>query len=209
MVRIVRKPNMTKTIEFWFDFSSPYAYFASEEIEKIGAETEYAIAWRPFLLGAIFQKTNMAPLVEMPMRGAYARHDWERIARLLDVPFALPERHPYAAIKVSRAFYWIEANMPDRAPAFAHAVFRSHFAEGRDPSQTSTISGIADSVGIPADRLLSAIQEPEAKAALKRKTDEAISKNVFGAPFFIVDGEAFWGWDRLPMLRQWIERGGW
>lgn len=200
---------MTKTIEFWFDFSSPYAYFASEEIEKIGAETGYKILWRPFLLGVIFQKTNMAPLVEMPMRGAYARNDWERIARLLEIPFTLPEQHPYAAIKVSRAFYWIEANMPERAPVFAHAVFRSHFADGRNPSEQSVVIDTAKSAGVPVEPLLDALQTQEAKTALKRKTDEAISKNVFGAPFFIVEGEAFWGWDRMVMMRQWIERGGW
>lgn len=200
---------MTKAIEFWFDFSSPYAYFASEEIEKIGAETGYKIVWRPFLLGVIFQQTNMAPLVGMPMRGAYARNDWERIARQLEIPFILPERHPYAAIKVSRAFYWIEANMPERAPAFAHAVFRSHFADGRNPSEQSVVIDIAKTAGVPVEPLLDALQTPEAKTALKRKTDEAISKNVFGAPFFIVEGEAFWGWDRMPMMRRWIERGGW
>ena len=209
MVRIAGKPNMSKTIEFWFDFSSPYAYFASEVIEKIADETGYSILWRPFLLGVIFRKTNMAPLVEMPMRGAYARHDWARIARLLGVPFGLPERHPYAAIKVSRAFYWIEANKPDLAANFAHAVFRSHFADGRNPVETSEIANIAESVGIPATSLLDAIQTPAAKAVLQQRTDEAIAKNVFGAPFFRVDGESFWGWDRMAMMRQWIERGGW
>lgn len=200
---------MPRMIEFWFDFSSPYAYFASETIERFAQETATEIQWRPFLLGAVFPKTNMAPLVDMPMRGDYARHDWQRIARLLDVPFAAPSRHPYAAIKVSRAYYWLEANRPDRAIAFAHAVFRAHFADGRDPSGSSVVADIARSVGVPPDELLTAIQHGEIKEKLKRRVDEAIEKGVFGSPFFIVDGEPFWGWDRMTMMRRWIERDGW
>lgn len=196
-------------IEFWFDFSSPYAYFASETIEQFAAETKRTIVWRPFLLGVVFPKTSMAPLMQMPIRGDYARRDCERIARLLGIPFQLPDSHPYAAVQVSRAYYWLDANRPERAVDFAHAVFRAHFAEGRDPSQTSVIAGIAQDIGIASDDLLSAIQSHTIKDALKQRVDEAVAKKVFGSPFFIVDGEAFWGWDRMPMMRQWIEKGGW
>jgi len=198
-----------RVIEFWFDFSSPYAYFASETIEQFAAETKLTVVWRPFLLGVVFPKTNMAPLMQMPIRGDYARRDCERIARLLGIAFQLPDSHPYAAVQASRAYYWLEANRPELALDFAHAVFRTHFAEGRDPSQTSVIAEIADRIGIPSDELLSAIQSNAVKDALRQRIDEAIAKNVFGSPFFIVDGEAFWGWDRMPMMRQWIEKGGW
>jgi 2-hydroxychromene-2-carboxylate isomerase len=196
-------------IEFWFDFSSPYAYFASETVERFAAETGRSFVWRPFLLGVIFAKTNMAPLVKMPIRGDYARRDCDRIARLLGVPFALPESHPYAATMASRAYYWLEANRPEQAVNFARAVFRAHFADGRDPSDPSVIADIAGVLDIPSDELLQTSQSDEMKGELKRRVDEAVAKNVFGSPFFIADGEPFWGWDRMPMMRQWIENGGW
>ncbi len=196
-------------IEFWFDFSSPYAYFASETIEQLAAETQQSVVWRPFLLGIVFPKTNMAPLIQMPIRGDYARRDCERIARLLGVSFQLPASHPYSAVKASRAYYWLEANRPEKAVDFAHAVFRAHFADGRDPSETSVIADIANNLAIPSHELLSAIETSTIKDELKRRVDEAIGKSVFGSPYFIVDGEAFWGWDRMPMMRQWIEKGGW
>jgi 2-hydroxychromene-2-carboxylate isomerase len=196
-------------IEFWFDFSSPYGYFASDTIERFSAETGRSFVWRPFLLGVIFPKTNMAPLVKMPIRGDYARRDCDRIARLLGVPFTLPESHPYAATMASRAYYWLDANRPAQAVGFARAVFRAHFADGRDPSDASVIADIANAQDIPGDELVRASQSNEMKAHLKRRVDEAIAKNVFGSPFFIVDGEPFWGWDRMPMMRQWIENGGW
>jgi 2-hydroxychromene-2-carboxylate isomerase len=198
-----------RVIEFWFDFSSPYGYFASETIEQFAAETGRTIVWRPFLLGVLFPKTNMAPLIQMPIRGDYARRDCDRIARLLGIPFCLPASHPYSAVKASRAYYWLEANRPDQAVAFAHAIFRAHFAKGDDPSETSVITDIANELNLSATELLNAIQDEAMKAELKRRVDEAVAKSVFGSPFFIVDGEPFWGWDRMQMMRQWIERGGW
>lgn len=200
---------MTRQIEFWFDFSSPYGYFASETVEHFGAETGHAIVWRPFLLGAIFTKTNMTPLAETPMRGSYARHDWQRVARLIGVPFHLPQSHPFAATKASRAYYWIEAITPKSAPAFVHGIFRAHFAEGRDPSDPAVIADVAETNRIDSAALLRAIETDEMKSLLRQKTDEAAARNIFGSPFFMVDGEPFWGWDRMPMMRDWIEHGGW
>jgi 2-hydroxychromene-2-carboxylate isomerase len=196
-------------IEFWFDFSSPYAYFAAETIDRFAAETKRTIVWRPFLLGVVFPKTNMAPLIQMPIRGDYARRDCDRIARLLDVPFCLPESHPYSAVKASRAYYWLEANDPRLAVTFAQAIFRAHFAEGRNPSEPSVVADLANAIGIASDELMAAIETDAIKDELKLRVDEAIEKQVFGSPFFIADGEPFWGWDRMPMMRQWIERGGW
>jgi 2-hydroxychromene-2-carboxylate isomerase len=196
-------------IEFWFDFSSPYAYFASEGIDQLARETGRAILWRPFLLGAVMTSSGMKPLVDMPLRGDYARHDWDRIARMLGVPFTLPASHPYAATKASRAFYWLERHEPAHAADFAHAIFRAHFVEGRDPSESSVIARCADNLALDGKALIEAIQSNDAKAMLRTHMEEAVEKKVFGAPHFIVDGEPFWGWDRMAMMRQWIERGGW
>lgn len=81
-------------VEFWFDFSSPYAYFAAVTIEDRLAPYGRPIVWRPFLLGVLFQKTGMTSLSRTPLRGDYARGDWQRLSRILDVPFALPPHHP-------------------------------------------------------------------------------------------------------------------
>ena len=200
---------MPRMIEFWFDFSSPYAYFASEQMDRFAEDLGADVLWRPFLLGAVFPKTHMVPLIDSPIRGDYARHDWQRIARLLDVPFCLPSSHPYAATKASRAYYWLEGHIPQHAVAFAHAIFRAHFAQGRDPSEASVVADAAEHVGVSGEDLLAAIQTDEAKALLRQRMDEAAEKDVFGAPYFIVDGEPFWGWDRMAMMRQWIVGQGW
>lgn len=196
-------------IEFWFDFSSPYAYFASHSIAAVAAEAGRAVRWRPFMLGAAFKATGMRPLTLTPIRGDYARRDWARLARLMDLPFRLPARHPYTALAVSRAFYWIEQAMPERAPGFARAAFRAHFEDGRDLTGAAAVAELAEAAGAPSDRVAAAIESPAIKEHLRRRTDEALAKGVFGSPFFIVDGEPFWGWDRMALMRQWMDRGGW
>ena len=147
--------------KFWFDFSSPYAYFASESLDQFALDTGRTVLWRPFLLGAVMTTTGMKPLVDMPMRGDYARHDWDRIARVLNVPFALPAKHPYAAIKASRAYYWLERDQPDRTADFAHAIFGAHFAEGRDPSESSVIANCANRIDIDSAALIEQVNRED------------------------------------------------
>lgn len=71
------------------------------------------------------------------------------------------------------------------------------------------IGDIASGLGYSADELVAATQNEDIKNQLKANVEAAIAKGVFGSPFFIVDGESFWGADRLPMLEQWVKRGGW
>ncbi|MDY0881904.1 2-hydroxychromene-2-carboxylate isomerase [Dongia soli] len=200
---------MSREIEFWFDFSSPYAYFAALEIEALAARHQREVKWRPFLLGPAFSATGMQPLVQMPMRGDYAKHDWARLARRRGIPFALPASFPAATQIAARAFYWLEAEQPSLASRFVRAVFQAYFGEGREVHAPGEIVSLAARLGADAERLSTALQDPALKALLRAKTDEALARQIFGAPFIIVDGEAFWGSDRLGMVDEWLQRGGW
>ena len=106
---------VTKPIEFWFDFSSPYGYLASYRIDAIGEEFGREVTWRPYLLGAVFKSSGQSPLVSQPMRGPYHVKDMQRTARKQRVPLVLPEGFPMATIAAARAFYWQEATDPRRA----------------------------------------------------------------------------------------------
>ncbi len=196
-------------IEFWFDFSSPYGYFAAHEIDRRMADLGRRVVWRPLLLGAVFKLTGMAALNTMPMRGDYAKHDWARIARMLAIPFRLPDRHPFASQTVARAFYWLDEHAPAQAKPFAQAAFEEHFVHDRapetiDPAVSPAGRFIADTAALAAW-----LPSEAAKQALRTRTEEAVSKGVFGSPYVIADGEPFWGWDRMPMLEDWLRRGRW
>ena len=201
---------MVKTpIEFYFDFSSPYGYLAAHRIDEMGEEAGRAVLWRPILLGAVFKATGQSPLVSQPLRGPYHLHDLKRTARRLKLPFQLPDDFPMATIAAARAFYALEAGSPADAKRLALALFDAAFQRGINISATETVLRLGAEIGLDPARLEAGIKDDEIKQRLKAETDGAIARNIFGSPFFVVDGEMFWGNDRIPDLRDWLKSGGW
>ncbi len=200
---------MAGTIDFYFDFYSPYAYLASHRIDELAAKHGCEVNWHPFLLGAIFAATGQKPLVQVPLLWEYSLHDLKRCARQLGVPFKLPEGFPKGAVAASRAYYWLQRQQPEQARPFARALFQATFGEGRDSSDPQLVAELARRMGLDAQAMMEGIQQQEIKDRLRQATDRARSRGVFGAPFFFVDGEPFWGNDRLEQLDLWLQRGGW
>lgn len=200
---------MGAPIDFYFDFASPYGYFASLRIDAIAARHGRVVAWRPILLGAVFKVTGMKPNMQQPLRGDYLKHDVHRIARRLAVPFTWPAVMPILGVSASRAYWWLEGRDPAAARRLAGALYHAHWGEGVDISSAETVTGIAAAQGLDAAEVAAALQDPAVKDRLRQETDGAIERGVFGAPFIIVDGEPFWGADRLEMVEAWLESGGW
>jgi 2-hydroxychromene-2-carboxylate isomerase len=196
-------------IEFWFDFSSSYAYFASLEIEPLALKHGRAVLWRPFMLGTAFEVTGARGLSRTPMKKDYAANDWARLARLRSVVFRLPPHHPSIALPATRAFYFLDQSDPERAVRFAKAVFAAYYRGVLDTSKPEEVARVGQEVGADPDALLGAMAQPQIKALAKARSEEAVSRGVFGSPWVFVDGEPFWGWDRLPMIDEWLSRGGW
>lgn len=200
---------MTGSIEFYFDFSSPYSYFASHKIDALADRHERDVAWKPVMIGAAFKQTGARPLTETPMKGEYAKHDWQRLARFMEIPWTLPEPFPIAALAPSRAFYWLADKDPGQARLFARTAFAAYYGEGRNISRPDVVADLAAPLHVDGEELLAAIKEPEIKARLRQETELAIARGVFGAPFIFIDNEPFWGSDRMWMIDKWLDRGGW
>jgi 2-hydroxychromene-2-carboxylate isomerase len=199
---------MSEPIEFYFDFSSPYSYFASELIDDVAARYGRKVKWRPMLLGATFAKTGGAPLTSIPLKGDYSKHDFARSARFHGLTFRLPSSFPKATHQAARAYYWLHDRDCEQARAFAHAVFRAYFCDDRDIADSAVVVAIAASVGNDSEELAAALNDPTVKERLKNETEAAMAKGIFGAPYIIVDGEPFWGADRLPQIEKWLASGG-
>lgn len=196
-------------LEFFFDFASPYGYLASRRIDDLAARHGRTVLWRPILLGAVFQVTGMKPNMHQPLRGDYLRRDVVRFARLLGEPLTFPAVMPMNALAASRAFYWLDDSDPAAARALARAVYDGHWGQGRDFGDAEAVAGLAAGLGIERAALLEGIGRPGVKERLRRETDGAIARGVFGAPFIFVDGEPFWGADRLDQIERWLATGGW
>ena len=195
-------------IDFYFDFSSPYGYLGAEKIDDIAARHGRVVEWHPILLGVVFRATGGAPLTEIPIKGDYSKHDFARSARFLGVPFKFPSRFPLATHNAARAFLWLTDRDNTLAKNFARAVYRAYFAEDTDIANTDNLLGIADSMGVDRPSLQQAMADPAVKERLRAENDAALARGVFGSPFFFVDGEPFWGSDRLPQIERWLETGG-
>lgn len=200
-------------LEFYFDFSSPYGYLASHVIDDIGARHGRAVEWRPILLGVMFKATGNTPLISQPVKGAYSLRDFTRSARYYGVPFSLPQKFPISGVAAARAFLALQHELPAAAKHFAHAALAAFYVEGKDISDTGTCADLvrqtAESFRLDADSILDAISSQPIKDQLRADVETALAKGVFGSPFFVVDGEPFWGMDRLPQLEKWLETGGW
>jgi 2-hydroxychromene-2-carboxylate isomerase len=183
-------------IEFWFDFSSGYAYFAALDIEPLANRYGHGIVWRPYLLGPAVKEQDGAA------------GEWRRLAKSRRVKFVLPDKHPLSAEAATRAFYALEALGRDQAVVFAKAVFAAYFGGGLDPSNVSEVADLAERLGHDRDMILAALADPDLKSLVHARSTEALAKGVRGSPSFIVQGEPFFGWDRLTMIDQWLAEGG-
>lgn len=196
-------------LEYFFDFSCPYAYLGSTQIEAACRRRGADLEWKPMLLGGVFRAVGTPQNMSAGMPPAKARHnleDMHRWARLWGVPLAVPAAHPMRTVRALRALLALPRQ---RWPAAIHELYRTYWVDGGDVSTPEVIDAALERAGAGAaarSRALAANDDPAIKAELRRRTDEAIERGVFGAPaMFVSGGDAlepamFWGQDRLELV---------
>jgi 2-hydroxychromene-2-carboxylate isomerase len=185
---------MKTPIDFYFDFSSPYGYLASQKIDALAARHGRGVTWRPMLLGAAFKVSGVQPLVNVPLKGEYSKRDFLRSARFYGVPFRAPDPFPISTLQACRAFY-ATGSVP-----LAKALFTAYFVDNVNIGEADNVLRIAGALGLKPD-----LSDPSLKERTKSEVDAAIAKGVFGSPYFVVDGEPFWGMDRFDQLERWLK----
>lgn len=214
---------MPPPLIFYFDFSSPYGFLAAREIDSLAAARGRAVDWRPMLLGAVFKRNGVRPNLDVPLKGAYTRHDFARAGRRLGLEVRLPEPFPFSSVAAARAFYWLCDQVAAQAKAQPHArpqaqaqakalalaLYERAFLAGQDISRSESVLEVAAAQDLDRTALADGLQTPAVKARLRREVEAAIDAGVFGSPYLLVDGEPFWGYDRLPQVAAWLDSGGW
>lgn len=194
-------------IDFYFDFSSPYSYIASEWIEPLAARHGRTVRWHAILLGVTFQAAELKSPVSHPIKREYSLLDFERSARFEGLPYTMPPTFPLPTQNAARVFWWLHEQSPQRAVDWAHACFRAVFQHGVVLSDPQALKTLASHHGLDADEVERVWNDPVWKAKLKQVNDAAIAAGTFGAPFFVIDGEPFWGNDRKPQIERWLSHG--
>ncbi|MCA8880882.1 MAG: 2-hydroxychromene-2-carboxylate isomerase [Rhodobacteraceae bacterium] len=187
---------MAARLTFWFEFASTYSYLSAMRIADAATAAGVRVIWRPFLLGPIFAAQGWpdSPFNIYPAKGRYMWRDLARRSALYGVPFRQPETFPQNGVLAARVAQL--ALFRPQGPAFVRAVYGAQFADGADIAERTTIAACLDRAGLP-QHFLDDAGSPDNKAALRRATETAMQMGLFGAPSFTVDGELFWGDDRL------------
>ncbi|CAN5919182.1 2-hydroxychromene-2-carboxylate isomerase [soil metagenome] len=193
-------------IDFWFDFASPYGYFMSEKIDALASRHGRSVRWRPVLLFAVLRVLELPAPLGNDIKRDYMRRDFERSARFLGVPYRLPEGFPAVTQHAARAVYLIDGLEGDgsaMAARFARSVMRDYFIDGAPIGDIEWIAARvmreAPALG-DVQQVVASLQTATARAALAAAVDTAIAQRIFGSPFVVIDGEPFFGVDRLPQI---------
>jgi 2-hydroxychromene-2-carboxylate isomerase len=201
--------QMSAPIDFYFDFSSPYGFFASERIEALAARHGRPVEWRPMLLGVVFKQTGSAPLTSIPLKGDYAKRDMERTARFAGIEgFRMPSRFPIPAQAPGRMVTWVKRGHPQLVAPVVHALYRAYFVADRDISDPDVAADVAAQAGADRAQARAALDDAAIKDAFRSDVEAAVSRGVFGSPYVVVDGEPFWGFDRFEQIDRWLATGG-
>lgn len=198
---------MSAPIDFYFDFASPYGYIASEQIDAIADRHGRTVTWRAIVLDANFQSLERIRIPSNIMRSDYVKRDAERLATFYGVEYRTPSNLGAHTEQAARIFHWVHDRSPTQGRDFAHRVLRAYFVDDQNIAAEAVLQAIATDIGISAEDFTEASANPASRSRLKAEVDMAEARGVFGSPFFIVEGERFWGNDRLPQLERWLASG--
>jgi len=192
---------MAKTVELFYDFSSPNSYFAALQLPAIAERNGATIEYRPFFLGGLFKAlgVHMTPGMSSPAKAAHSRRDFERWSARYGVPFRFPSRFPMNTVRALRTALVLDGHGFEHR-RYAEAVFRAYWVDDLDIADPATLRKLLDELGLDAAAMLAESEQPDAKDALKQRTDEALARGIFGAPSMLVGGELYFGKDRLDFV---------
>lgn len=188
-----------KRIEFFLDFISPYAYLAFEQLPRALEGLSYEVAYRPILFAGLLKHHGQLGPAEIPGKREWTYRQVLWIAHSQGVPMQMPAAHPFNPLGLLRLATGCGPNR-----FVCETVFRHVWRGGADAADAARLQALRDELAPARDPA-----SDEVKNELKAATDEAIARGLFGVPTFAVDDKLFWGFDGLPMLRQYLQGDAW
>lgn len=198
---------MKRPILFYLDLASPYAYFALDRAEALAAESGRELEWRPMLMWAVLKAHGIASPMDAPAKRGYFVADMIRSAAFHGLPYSHPTKLPLSSHLAGRLFHALALHDAGEAKRFARTVFSAFFTEGLDISDEAELCAIAARQGIGAAEARRMMTGEDGRRGLAAAVDAAVADGVVGSPTFILDGENFFGADRLPQLAWRISSG--
>ena len=189
---------MARTLEFYFDYGSPYSYLADTQVEAIARRAGATLQRKPMLLGGVFKATGNASPMTVALKSKWSAFDMPMWARHYGVPF---QRNPFFPVNTLALMRGAAAAQIDGLFERYHpAIYKAMWVDGRNLNEINEIAAALAAAGLDATKFGKRIQDQDVKDRLKATTDEAVARGVFGAPTCFVDNIMFFGNDRLPFV---------
>ena len=189
---------MTRTLEFYYDYGSPYSYLADTQVETIAKRAGAALARKPMLLGGIFKATGNASPMTVEQKSKWSTFDLPMWAKHYGVPF---QRNPFFPVNTLALMRGAAAAQIDGSFERYHpAIYRAMWVDGRNLNDIGEVAKVLAAAGLDAQKFGNRIQDQDVKDRLKTTTEQAVARGVFGAPTSFVGDMMFFGNDRLPFV---------
>ncbi|WP_454743283.1 DsbA family protein [Cupriavidus necator] len=194
---------MTTEVDFYFDYGSPTSYLAYVQMPGVAARTGAKIHYRPILLGGVLQAATNASPMDVPLKRKWMISDMEFFAARYGVPFAMNPHFPINTLNLMRGA--IYAQREGFLIEYSDAIYKAMWAEERNLGDLGEIKKVLVAAKLPVDAILAATQNPDIKDALKRETEAAVKRGLFGAPVLLVGDRMFFGQDRVQYAEEEIQ----
>ena len=189
---------MIKPFEFYFDFASPYSFLAHKEIRKIEKENSIKVKYMPILLGGLLKSAGIKTNADIPIKARYMIKDCKLWAEKNNTTFKFNNYFPIITLDLMRSV--LVAEKKGFAQNFTNNVFDAIWKDGLNLNDTAIIEKLLKNLDINPKTFLMEAADSKIKDDLKKRTDDAYKKGIFGAPSFIVNNKIFWGQDRLEFV---------
>jgi len=195
---------MTKKLDFYFDFGSPYSYLAHKQIRKLENENLVEVRYMPILLGAILKMTGIKPNADVPIKGRYMIKDCKLWAEKHKIEFKFNIFFPIMTLNLMRGVLLAEEKKISQI--FIDKIFDAIWRVGLNLNDNKITEKILKSLKLDPKAFFTDLINPKIKEDLRKRTDEAFIKGVFGAPTFVINNKLFWGQDRLDFVLSEIKK---
>ena len=186
---------MTKFIEFYFDFSSPYSYIGYKEINQLEKKTSFKIKYMPIFLGGLHNSAGITPAAFISIKSKYMVRDAKLVSEKKNIKFNFNSYFPIKTINLMRGF--IVAEEDNFEKIYTEKIFNAIWKDGLNMNDSIVINKVLKNIDLNPEKFLARATDEKIKDRLRKLTDNALKKGVFGAPTFLVNKKIFWGQDRL------------
>ena len=186
---------MTKFIDFYFDFSSPYAYIGYKEIKKLEKKNSFKIKFMPIFLGGLHNTAGITPAAFIKLKSKYMIEDTKLVSKKKNISFHFNSYFPIKTVNFMRGVLIAEKDNSEKN--FIEKIFNAIWMDGLNMNDPIVINKVLKNIDLNPEIFLKKVSDQKVKDKLRKLTDDALKKKIFGVPAFVVNKKMFWGQDRL------------